>query len=68
MIGRQEPDEPRGSRPDLWGAVGEIPAAYPAADQKTGPARQVAEKRQPGRTAPAVHQTGTVPTQDGTAT
>jgi hypothetical protein len=21
---------PRGSRPDLWGAAGEIPAAYPA--------------------------------------
>src|SRR5664280_1352768 len=28
--GRHEPDEPRGSRPDLWGAAGEIPAAYPA--------------------------------------
>src|SRR5450759_3209306 len=29
--GRHKPDEPRGSRPDLWGAAGEIPAAYPAA-------------------------------------
>src|SRR5659263_241137 len=28
--GRHEPDEPRGSRPDLWGAAGETPAAYPA--------------------------------------
>ncbi len=35
------------------------------ADRKTGPARQVAVKRQPG-TAPA-GQTGTVPSQDGTA-
>jgi putative transposase len=34
------------------------------ADQKTGPARQVAVKRQPG-TRPR-GQTGTVPTQDGT--
>src|SRR5674536_33498 len=28
--GRHEPNEPRGSRSDLWGAAGEIPAAYPA--------------------------------------
>src|SRR6266851_1193811 len=27
---RHEPDEPRGSRPDLWGRAGEIPARYPA--------------------------------------
>jgi putative transposase len=36
-------------------------------DRKTEVARQVAVKRQPGRTAPAVRETGTVPTQDGTA-
>src|SRR5674536_386118 len=30
MTGRHEPNEPRGSRSDLWGAAGEIPAAYPA--------------------------------------
>jgi putative transposase len=37
------------------------------ADRQTGEARQVAVKRQPGGTAPAVRETGTVPTQDGTA-
>jgi putative transposase len=37
------------------------------ADRKTGLVPQVAVKRQPGRTAPAVCETGTVPTQDGTA-
>jgi putative transposase len=36
------------------------------ADPKTGPARQVAVKRQPGTASAG--QTGTVPTQDGTAT
>ena len=30
--GRHEPDESRGSRPDLWGPAGEIPAGYPAMD------------------------------------
>jgi transposase len=34
---------------------------------RPGLARQVAVKRQPGRTAPAARETGTVPTQDGTA-
>jgi hypothetical protein len=28
--GLHEPDESRGSRPDLWGTGGEIPPAYPA--------------------------------------
>jgi hypothetical protein len=28
--GWHEPDESRGSRPDLWAARGEIPRAYPA--------------------------------------
>ncbi len=37
------------------------------ADRKTRPGGPVAVKRQPGRTAPAAHETGTVPTQDGTA-
>jgi len=37
------------------------------ADRKTGLARQVAVKRQPGRTAPTVRETGTVPRQRGTA-
>ncbi|MDQ1294545.1 MAG: putative transposase [Actinomycetota bacterium] len=36
------------------------------ADQKTGPARRVATKRQPGKRQRG--KTGTVPTQDGTAT
>jgi hypothetical protein len=30
MFGWHEPDESRGSRPDLWEARGEIPRAYPA--------------------------------------
>src|SRR6266851_1958425 len=33
---RHEPDEPRGSRPDLWGRAGEIPARYPAAGRRCG--------------------------------
>src|SRR5664280_2328062 len=37
--GRHEPDEPRGSRPDLWGAAGEIPAAYPASSSTSGVAQ-----------------------------
>src|SRR5712692_3170687 len=34
---RHEPDEPRGSRPDLWGRAGEIPARYPAAINEGAP-------------------------------
>jgi hypothetical protein len=30
FFGWHEPDESRGSRPDLWEARGEIPRAYPA--------------------------------------
>ena len=37
------------------------------ADRKTGIARQVAVKRQPGTATPTAGQTGTVPLQDGTA-
>jgi len=37
------------------------------ANQKTRLARQVAAKPQPGRTVPAVRETGTAPTQDATA-
>src|SRR5664280_2732797 len=48
--GRHEPNEPRGSRSDLWGAAGEIPAAYPAdvaVDlERRGPAGR------PGRAVP----------------
>jgi hypothetical protein len=29
-VGRHEPYESRGSRADLWGPAGEIPAGYPA--------------------------------------
>src|SRR3954454_22025380 len=36
MTGRHEPDEPRGSRPDLWGAAGATPAAYPALGPAAG--------------------------------
>src|SRR5450759_1762252 len=35
--GRHEPDEPRGSRPDLWGAAGEIPPGYSAAGVRDTP-------------------------------
>src|SRR5690348_18450760 len=38
---RHEPDEPRGSRPDLWGAAGEIPAVYPAVARHAESTRQL---------------------------
>ena len=41
IAGRHEPYESRGSRADLWGPAGAIPAGYPAAIRKrpgvTGP-------------------------------
>jgi hypothetical protein len=43
--GLHEPDESRGSRPDLWGTGGEIPPAYPAFHIHALPARsQPAQK------------------------
>jgi hypothetical protein len=38
-LGWHEPDESRGSRPDLWEARGEIPRAYPATGNRAMPNR-----------------------------
>ena|SRR6516162_56775 len=35
LLGWHEPDELRGSCPDLWGTRGEIPRVYPACVMKT---------------------------------
>src|SRR6516225_11042065 len=34
LLGWHEPDDSRGSRPDLWEARGEIPRAYPAVKRR----------------------------------
>ena len=41
LLGWHEPDDSRGSRPDLWEARGEIPRAYPAVKRRAIRARQV---------------------------
>jgi len=46
-LGWHEPDESRGSRPDLWEARGAIPRAYPATGNRTKPNRTEATTRKP---------------------
>ena len=48
-LGWHEPDESRGSRPDLWEARGEIPRAYPATGNRTKPNRTEVTRRKPSR-------------------
>src|ERR1035438_3721142 len=46
---RHEPDEPRGSRPDLWGRAGEIPARYPARPVLRAAGGEIPPADSPGR-------------------
>jgi hypothetical protein len=48
-VGRHEPYESRGSRADLWGPAGEIPAGYPADLMAAAGEKQMAIDT-PGRT------------------
>ncbi len=48
-LGWHEPDESRGSRPDLWEARGEIPRAYPATGNRTRPNRTEVTRRKPSQ-------------------
>ena len=41
LLGWHEPDDSRGSRPDLWEARGEIPRAYPAVKRRDVRSRHV---------------------------
>src|SRR6516164_10294594 len=41
LLGWHEPDDSRGSRPDLWEARGEIPRAYPAVKRRDKRSRHV---------------------------
>jgi hypothetical protein len=49
-LGWHEPDESRGSRPDLWEARGAIPRAYPATGNRTKPNRTEVARRKPRQT------------------
>src|ERR1700751_3816066 len=49
-LGWHEPDESRGSRPDLWEARGEIPRAYPATGNSTRSNRIEGTTRKPRQT------------------
>jgi hypothetical protein len=48
-VGWQEPDESRGSRPDLWEPGGEIPPGHPAADGQSMTVADVVAKAMDGR-------------------
>ena len=48
-VGWHEPDESRGSRPDLWEPGGEIPPGHPAAEGQSMTVADVVAKTMDGR-------------------